>query len=145
MDDKTTCEITAVIKATRMRRKDILAHIEAGKIKAQKQYRAFVFEIEEITRLKSLHDKYTGFFRIAQGFEKSGEFSFERRRCRDELIEFATENSWFGADVMVKEHVFFAGIGNEAFFVRKTDEPKIAPHIRLSYTDDRSIESEKDV
>jgi hypothetical protein len=68
---------------------------------------------------------------VNTGYEKSGEFSFERQRCKDELIEFVMENSWFGASVLAKKQVLFADIGNEAFFVLKTDEPKIAPHVKL--------------
>jgi len=132
MEDKTICGISVIIKVTGMKRKDILAHIETGKITADKKGKQFVFDISEKNRLESLRDIYAGFFNLVQKYERgTSDFRFERRKCKDELISFALENSWFGADILSADDVFFADTIGEAYFVRKTDEPRFAPHIRL--------------
>jgi len=132
MEDKAVCGIAAVIKATRMRRDDILAHIEAGKIMAEKRGRQIVFEIAEKDRLISLRDTYVGFFHIAQNYlDENGTFRLNRRKCRDGLLDFVVESAWFGADAVPSESVFFADTRSEAYFVRKNDEHLLASHIRL--------------
>jgi hypothetical protein len=132
MEDKTTYGISVIIKTTGMRRKDILAHMGTGKITAQIRGKQFAFDISEKNRLESLHNTYVGFFNLARGYVegKSG-FSLEKKRCRNELIDFASENSWFGAGILPVDEVFFADTGNELFFVRKADEHKIATGLRL--------------
>ena len=132
MEDKTMCGISEIIKVTGMKRKDILRHIETGKIKAEMRGRYFVFEIAEKERLETLCSRYIGFFYLVQKYDigTSG-FRFEIRKCRDELVEFAAENSWFGADILSAEDVFFTDASREVYFVRKTDELRFAPHIRL--------------
>ena len=135
MEDKTTYGISVIIKVTGMKRTDILAHIESGKINAGKKGKQFAFDISEKNRLESLRDIYAGFFHLVQKYERGASgFSFGRRTCKDELLNFALENSWFGADVLAADDVFFADTNGEAYFVRKTDEPRFAPHIRLWLT-----------
>ena len=135
MEDKTTYGISVIIKVTGMKRKDIIAHIETGKINAVKRGKQFAFEISEKNRLESLRNTYSGFFHLVQKYENGkNKFTLKKRKCRNELIEFAMENSWFGSDVLSVDNVFFADINNEAYFVRKTDEPRFVPHIRLWIT-----------
>lgn len=132
MGDKTICGISAVTKVTGMCRKEILAHIEAGKIKARRYGGLLEFEILEKDRLKSLSETYAGFFDFAQKhIDDDSGFSFKKRACRDELVEFAADNAWFGADILSSDEIFFASIGNEKYFMRKTDECLLAPYIQL--------------
>lgn len=132
MKDKNTCGISAVMKATGMSRNDIHAHIKTGEIEAKRQGKRFVFEISEKIRLESLHRAYVGFFHIVQKYtEERMSFSLKKQKCRDELTQFSVENSWFGVDVLSAERVFFADTGNEMYFIRKADECRFAPHIRL--------------
>jgi len=132
MEDKTTCGISAVMGATGMRRADILAHIESGKIKGQKRGKLFTFNLVEKNRLQALSVEYIGFFRHVRNYEEeSNLFSLKKRECRDEVIEFMTENAWFGADALKADDVFFANTDGEIYFVRKTDEAKFTPNIRL--------------
>jgi len=132
MEGKTVCGISVIMKTTGMCRKDILAHIGTGKIKAKKQGKLFAFDASEKTRLESLHNSYIGFFHLAQSCVsgKAG-FSTEKRKCKDELIEFAAENEWFGANVLPVDDVFFANTSNEAYFVNKNDERQLVMHMRL--------------
>jgi hypothetical protein len=132
MEDKTICGISAVRRTTGMRRKDMLTHIETGKIKAKVIGKLFVFDVSEKNRLESLHNSYIGFFQLAQSYaDERSAFSLAKKACRDALIEFAMGNSWFGADVLPIDEVFFADTSSEAYFVRKSDEYRLAPHIRL--------------
>jgi len=132
MEDKITCGINAIIQATGMRRKDILAHIETGKIKAVMEGKQFAFSISERSRLKSLCENYAGFFHIVQTYMDVGtSFRLDRRKCKDEIIGYAEGNSWFGAEVISADEVFFADVGNELYFIRKCDIYRIADHVHL--------------
>jgi len=132
MEYKSTCGISAIIKSTGMKRKNILMHIDTGKIKAIKRGRQFAFEVSEKNRLESLHYAYAGFFHLAQKYEhRQNRFDWKKQKCRDAIIEFATENTWFGADVRPISEVFFADTSNEMFFVRKTDEHLFASPVQL--------------
>jgi len=132
MGDKKTCGITEITKATGMRRIDILAHIESGKIKAEIHGRQYAFEVSEKTRLGSLHDTYAGFFRTVQEYVgTTSAFSLAMRKCREALLEFAMENSWFGAEAIPSGEVFFADTDKEAYFFRKSDEHRFERQIRL--------------
>lgn len=132
MEDKTMCGISVIMKTTGMCRKDILTHIEAGKIKAEKHGKLFVFDVSEKNRLESLRDTYIGFFHLAQSCEESNNrFSLDKRKCRADLVEFAVENSWFGANVLPIDDVFFADTSNEAYLVQKSDGYRLLPRIRL--------------
>jgi hypothetical protein len=130
--DKSTCGISAIITATGMKRKDVLAHIEAGNIVATKQREQFIFEISEKNRLASLRETYVGFFFLTQKHAVGkNKFSLAKRICRAELLDFMQSNAWFGADAIPADGVFFADAGNEAYFVRKSDEERFAPNVRL--------------
>lgn len=132
MKDKNLCGISVIIKSTGMRRRDILLHIEAGRISAERKGKQFFFSIEEQERLESLNAEYVGVFAIINNYKDGKDkFSLDRKQCRDELLEFAEENLWFGAKIVKSEEVFFADAGNEAYFVRRPDEGKFSPHLRL--------------
>jgi len=122
MKAENVCGITAIIQETGMRSKDIHAHIESGKIKANKRGKLFVFEFSERNRLASLQDMYVGFFTLVQKYaENHARFSLKKQVCRDELMAFMTDNSWFGAESLPISEVFFVNTHGEAYFVRKSD------------------------
>lgn len=130
--DKATCGISTIIKVTGMKRKDILAQIEAGNIAAEKWRGQYIFEISEKNRLISLRETYTGFFSLArQHADSKGKFSFAKRTHRDELIEFMRANEWFGAAILSAGDVFFTDTTGEIYFVRKADEHLFALNTRL--------------
>jgi hypothetical protein len=130
--DKTTYGISVIMKATGMKRKDVLAHIEAGNIMATKRRKQFIFEVSEKNRLVSLRETYTGFFCLAQQHTDSESiFSLGKRKCRDDLVDFMKSNAWFSADAIPADSVFFADVGGEAHCIRKTDVSLFAPSLRL--------------
>ncbi len=130
--DKMTCGISVIIKATGMKRNDILAHIEAGNIAAENRQGRYIFEISERNRLQELKEAYVGFFSLARQYaDSSTTFSFEKRTHRDELIEFMRANAWFGVTSMPVSNVFFADTAGETYFVRKDDERFFVSRARL--------------
>ena len=131
MSEKTTHGISVIIKSTGMKRNDIIKHIETGKIKSIIREKRFAFDDSEKDRLESLHEMYSGFFSMVQENDK---FSLRNQKCRNELIEFMEENSWFGADVLSVEDVFFSDTKGESYFVRKIDESRFATRLQLWLT-----------
>jgi len=132
MKSENVCGITAIMQETGMRRKDIYVHIESGKIKAHKRGKLLAFDFSEKERLASLCNMYVGFFSLVQKYtEDQARFSLKKQICRNELIAFMTNNSWFGVESLPICEVFFVNTSGETHFVRKSDTHLMESRLRL--------------
>lgn len=132
MSKSDVCGISVIITATGMKRKDILAHIEAGRIQSKKMNRQLVFDYSEKIRLETMREAYIGFFGYTEMFlHENHDFSPKKQRCRNDLAEFMEANSWYGIDKMAAADVFFTDTNGELFFIKKSDMSALKPHLQL--------------
>jgi hypothetical protein len=129
-NDKRIVGISAIMKVTGMTRTEILHHIEKGNIHSSKEKERFVFGHDEMLRLKVLNKTHTGLWQIVRELQKD-DAKHVKAKFKRELLEFASENNWFGAKPISANNVYFSSIKGEEYFLNMIDAKIIQDKISL--------------
>lgn len=130
--NEKTIGILDLTRALSMKRLDIIAQIEKGRIHAEKHGNKYIFSVSEAERLTSLQAAHIGCLALAKSLSyDNSNVNVSHKRCRDDFYDFLKLNAFFDCDIIQAEDVFFADVKDELYYIKCAEVDRIMPDIKL--------------